>query len=120
MFYMDKISNLKSQKSKLKHRVKNQEAEILKLHCEMKSASESTNGTKQILMQTEAENAKLKLKNNRLEHEKSEIKKSMDCQQIKLDQATSNYQNLSSSLEQLQQSHKQSIATLTDSINQLN
>lgn len=51
----------------------------------MRSASESTDGTKQILMQTEAENAKLKLKNNRLEHEKSEIKKSMDCQQIKLD-----------------------------------
>ena len=63
---------------KLKQRVKTLEAETVGLSSQLSQAGKCSETSGQILRELEASNAKLKLKNDRLEHEKKELQKAME------------------------------------------
>jgi predicted nucleic acid-binding Zn-ribbon protein len=98
---MEKISVLKTEKSKLKSRAKKADKILKNAEEQLGNARTDLEVSSQVVKDLEATNARLKIKIDRLDLEKSNFEKLFTSETSKNEQLSINYQKLSHDLDQL-------------------
>lgn len=117
MVYMEKISKLKNDKSKLRSKTKQAEKNLKEAQTALNQLSSDLEVNSKVVKDLEAFNARMKIKVDRLEQDKQKLEKELDIEQSKVANITKNYKNLSTNLDELQNSHDHSMRKITETLN---